>query len=119
MCSTILAAPDETFTKNVNETMINSTNINGTAASFSGDCGKGMPSTKYTTDKLLEKLDMTSLRKAGLFLKEPDCRVFLCGFNDHHQMHLRRSLKSAGAVPVNELTSSVTHVIVNQTIPFG
>ena len=117
MCSTILAAPDETFTKNVNETMINSTNINGTAASFSGESGKGMPSTKYTTDKLLEKLDMTSLRKAGLFLKEPDCRVFLCGFNDHHQMHLRRSLKSAGAVPVNELTSSVTHVIVNQTIP--
>ena len=70
-----------------------------------------------TTEKLLETLDVKSLRKAGMFLKEPECRVYLSGFSEHHQVQLRRALKSAGAVSVNELTSSVTHVIVNQAVP--
>ena len=117
MCSTILAAPDETITRNVNETIINGTNINGSMSTFLMGQEKEFPSSKRATEKLLEKLDMTSLRKAGMFLKEPQCRIFLGGFNEHQEMQLRRSIKLAGAIQVNELTSSVTHVIVNQTLP--
>lgn len=117
MCSTILAAPDETITRNVNETIINSTNINGSMSTFLMGREKEFPSSKRETEKLLEKLDMASLRKAGMFLKEPQCRIFLGGFNEHQEMQLRRSIKLAGAIQVNELTSSVTHVIVNQTLP--
>ena len=116
MCSTILAGSDDTMTKNVNETMINTTNINGTiSSSISND--KALYISRHTTEKLLETLDVKSLRKAGMFLKEPECRVYLSGFSEHHQVQLRRAVKSAGAVSVNELTSSVTHVIVNQAVP--
>ena len=117
MCSTILAASDETITKNVNETIINTTNVNGTISSFISNKDKALHASRHTTEKLLDKLDVTTLRKAGMFLKEPECRVYLSGFNEHQQMQLQRCLKSAGAVSVNELTSSVTHVIVNHTLP--
>ena len=59
---------------------------------------------------------MTSLRRAGQFLAEPKCLIYPSGFNEHQQEQLRRCLRSAGAGVMNQLTSSVTHVIVNTTL---
>ena len=56
-------------------------------------------------DSLLEKLDITRVKKAGLFLE--DCCVFLSGFKETQVMHLSRVLKSSGANQVNQITSKV------------
>ena len=117
MCSTILAAPDETLTRKINETILNSTNVNRSTNSSVLDGITGPYGAKKSTENLIEKIDMASLRRAGLFLAEPKCWIFLSGFNEHQQEQLRRCLKSAGALVMNQLTSSVTHVIINHTLP--
>ena len=117
MCSTILAAPDESMTKNVNETVMNSTTINMSVNSTILGAKQSLSSGHKTTDQLLEKMDMARLRRAGAFLSEPECKVFLSGFNEHQQELLRRCIKSAAATIMNQLTQSVTHVIVSNTLP--
>ena len=117
MCSTIHAGPDETITKKVNETLSVSTIADKSLSrsvlhGITGPCA-----TRNSTEKLLEKIDMTSLRRAGLFLAEPKCMIYLSGFNEHQQEQLRRCLKSAGAGVMNQLTNSVTHVVINHTLP--
>jgi hypothetical protein len=116
MCSTILAGPDETITKKINETLSNSTIVDKSVSSGYLDGRNDPCAARKSTDKLLEKLDMTSLRRAGMFLAEPKCFIYLSGFNEHQQEQLRRCLKLAGAAVMNQLTSSVTHVIVNNTL---
>ena len=113
MCSTILAGPDETITKKINETIMNGTSINRSQNCSNFETVSAPNTIRNLCDKLLEKIDMTSLRKAGTFLAEPRCKIFLSGFNENQIGLLRRCLKSAGALIMNQLTKSVTHVIVN------
>ena len=117
MCSTILAAPDESMTKNVNETVMNSTTINRPVNSTIFGAKQSTSSGHKTTDQLLEKMDMARLRRAGAFLSEPECKVFLSGFNEHQEELLRRCIKSAAATIMNQLTQLVTNVIVSNTLP--
>ena len=113
MCSTILAGPDETITKKINETVMNGTSINRSQNCSNFEAVSAPNTIRNLCDKLLEKIDMTSLRKAGTFLAEPRCKIFLSGFNENQTGLLRRCLKSGGALIMNQLTKSVTHVIVN------
>ncbi len=110
MCSMIMQPPnngDISSTKNVNESVANS---NVTMISKSDTHGNGNESTA----ELLNKLELGRVKKAGLFLE--GCSVFLSGFNEDQETQIQRVLHFAGAKRMNQITSSLTHVIMNAVI---
>ena len=99
MCSTIML-PNETTLQNVNETVApNSTTILA-------------PSTNKTTEQLLAILDPYRVKRAGAFLNDLKAKFFLSGFTDSQAERIRKVLISAGSAKLNQLTKTVTHVIV-------
>ena len=72
-------------------------------------------SRRESTEKLLSKLELGRVKKAGEFLAE--CGVFLSGFTDSQVSQLSRVLQMAGAANLNQLTASVTHVVMARKVP--
>ena len=102
LCSTIMAPPcDETMTKQINETV---NPLNGTMLN------KKDPNSGIVLDSLLESLDLSRVKRAGAFLD--GYKIFLSGFNENQSEHLKRVILSAGALRMNSLGPSVTHVVV-------
>jgi hypothetical protein len=101
MCSTILHPNDETSSSmsKVNETIGNNMTKTSVMAG------------KTTSEDVL--MDLNRVKKAGHFLEE--CRLFLSGFSESEQEKLRRVIQSAGGVRLNQLTPSVTHMVIKDT----
>lgn len=89
MCSTILRPQDETITSKVNET----------AASVTLNNSMFGPAARTVEQLIDQLLDLPRVRKAGAFLGGEgfECRIFLSGFSESQQEHLRRCIQSAGA----------------------
>ena len=103
MCSTImLAGPDETATVKINETV-----ASANATLLAKD-------KNDSVEKNLEKLDIQRAKKAGPFLDS--CRIFLSGFLENQETHLHRVLQTSGAARMNQITSSVTHIVVGRAL---
>nr|CAD7423071.1 unnamed protein product [Timema monikensis] len=64
--------------------------------------------------ELLEKLDIMEAKKAGSFLD--GCKVYLSGFNPDQTEKLRRVLNGGGATRFNEISDSLTHVIIGKFV---
>ncbi|PNF40863.1 hypothetical protein B7P43_G15936 [Cryptotermes secundus] len=62
----------------------------------------------------LEKLDLREAKRAGSFLD--GCNVYLSGFNVEQTEKLRRVLNGGGATRFNEISDSVTHIIVGDIV---
>lgn len=109
MCSTICAPPESelTMTKKINETAIGA----GANATMLGP----LMMEQKSTEALLEKLQISRVRKAGHFLE--GCRIFLSGFTEQQETQLQRVLQASGAARMNQITSSVTHVVIDQKVP--
>lgn len=115
MCSTILGPPetnDETVTKQVDETVGNNTTLKSPGSNRAG----GSTSVrKSTITSLFDQLDLQRVKKAGSFLE--GCRVFTSGFTESQELHLSRVLQQAEAIKHNQLTDSVTHMIIGKRDP--
>nr|CAD7568710.1 unnamed protein product [Timema californicum] len=64
--------------------------------------------------ELLEKLDIMEAKMAGSFLD--GCKVYLSGFNPDQTEKLRRVLNGGGATRFNEISDSLTHVIIGKFV---
>ncbi|KDR12289.1 DNA topoisomerase 2-binding protein 1-B isoform X2 [Zootermopsis nevadensis] len=73
------------------------------------------PSGASNYSEILEKLDLTEAKKAGPFLD--GCNVYLSGFNLEQSEKLRRVLNGGGATRFNEISDSVTHIIIGDIVP--
>ncbi|PSN50070.1 hypothetical protein C0J52_04215 [Blattella germanica] len=62
----------------------------------------------------LEKLDLKEAKKAGAFLD--GCNVYLSGFNPEQTEKLRRILNGGGATRFNEISDSVSHILVGEGV---
>ncbi|XP_076054847.1 mutagen-sensitive 101 isoform X2 [Oratosquilla oratoria] len=108
MCSTIL---NETSANNVSR-------INETVASEVSLLIK-KPTTVENEKVLkgvaaLDEVDLQKAMKSGLFLD--GCKIYLSGFQGIHMEKLRRILNAGGATRFNQLTDSVSHVIIGKVI---
>lgn len=63
----------------------------------------------------LDRLDLTSVKKAKAFLD--GCKVFLSGFQPADKDKLIKVLNSSGAVRLDELNNQVTHMVVGEPVP--
>ena len=62
----------------------------------------------------IESLDLQLALKAGLFLD--GCKIFLSGFNNTQIEKLRRCLNAGGATRFNQLTETVTHIVIGKVV---
>ncbi|XP_040581730.1 DNA topoisomerase 2-binding protein 1-A [Lepeophtheirus salmonis] len=101
LCSTILAPNgDETLGGDkVNETL-----------EASSSTPLMTKSVNPSTESWLLNLDLTRVKKAGLFLD--GCRIYLSGFNEAQVEHLIKVFQFAGAKRMSQLSPSVTHMII-------
>ncbi len=108
MCSVIVrpgvkgGPTDETMTRKVDESAVSTT---GNLSLIGVVANKGISSDEELLDKL-EKRE----KKGGLFLDE--CVIFTSGFTETQSNRLDKVLRSAGANRMNQITPSLTHMIV-------
>lgn len=67
---------------------------------------------KYVS--MIKKINMNEVKRAGSFLD--GCNVYLSGFDLENFEKLRKIINSGGATRFNEISESVTHVIVGDFI---
>ena len=106
MCSTIMQPNDTLLMQQVNETVVppGTPLLNATSILMG----------QKSTDQLMAQLtDQARIKRAGAFLDDPQAKVVLSGFGDDgHCQVIKRVLNSAGALCVNSINRSTTHIVV-------
>ncbi|XP_027237421.2 DNA topoisomerase 2-binding protein 1 isoform X2 [Penaeus vannamei] len=107
MCSTIMNETDAMKVTHINETLQMDTSIAiKKNSAFDEKVNRGI--------EAVEELDLQQAMKAGLFLD--GCKIFLSGFSGTHIEKLRRILNAGGATRFNQLTDSVSHVVIGKIV---
>ncbi|GLH09974.1 Uncharacterized protein GBIM_14988 [Gryllus bimaculatus] len=64
--------------------------------------------------QLINKINVSDVKKAGVFLD--GCNIYLSGFSPEYTEKIRKIINSGGATRFNEISDSVTHVIVGDFV---
>ncbi|XP_043282964.1 DNA topoisomerase 2-binding protein 1 [Venturia canescens] len=109
-CSSISMIKESVNTNHIVEetmtaTMNSMTSANNVSLYASNDCQSLAP---YISK--LDRLDVREAKLAGPFLD--GCNIYLTGFPTNHRDKINRILNAGGATRLNDISDSITHVIV-------